>query len=76
MKVEVLKSFKAGDRLLSRGDIVDAGGWANLGRLLSSRYVRPAEDLAFSDDVREAIADARESAPSTLSRRGRSPKKA
>ena len=76
MKVEVLKSFKAGDVQLVRGDIVSADGWANLGRLLSSRYVRPAEDLVFSDDVREAVADARESAPSTLSRRGRSPKKA
>lgn len=43
MRVEVLKKFKAGDRLLVRGDIVDAGGWPNLPRLLSSRYVREAE---------------------------------
>jgi len=46
MRVEVLRSFKAGDKLLVRGDVVIADGWRNLSRLLSSRYVREAEDAA------------------------------
>ena len=43
MRVEVLKSFRAGETLLVRGDIVTADDWGNLPRLLSVQYVREAE---------------------------------
>jgi len=43
MRVEVLKSFRAGETLLVRGDVVAADDWGNLPRLLSVQYVREAE---------------------------------
>lgn len=64
MRVEVLKSFRADGASLSRGDVVDAGEWPNLPRLISARYVRPVEGEVPSADVR-----------TTTSRRGRKPQK-
>jgi len=76
MLVEVLKSFKAGDATLSRGDVVDAGKWSNLGKLISARFVRPAEDREFSPVVQVAVAEARETSPSSIPRRRGRPSKA
>lgn len=77
MMLEVLRKFIAGDRQLSPGEIIDGGGWRNLERLISSRYVRPVEEKEFPKRVQSAMVDARDLAPSTNQsprRRGRRPR--
>lgn len=77
MMLEVLKKFEADGNRLSPGDIVDGGGWRNLQRLISSRYVRPAEEAGYNKRIQSAMVDARDLAPSTNQskrKRGRPPR--
>lgn len=40
MKIEVIKQFKAGDKMLQPGDVVDATGWRNVQALIDQRRAR------------------------------------
>jgi hypothetical protein len=66
MRVEALKSFRAGGSDLKRGDIVDASGWPNLLAMISNRFVRPAEEAEEDERFASAKDDARQLSPSSI----------